>query len=55
MIVESGDKKGLMKGLSRNYLDLRFPGDQLLVGQCVKVKPIAWDDYFLRAERVWSA
>jgi len=55
VIVESGDKKGLMKGLSRNYLDLRFPGDQLLVGQCVKVKPIAWDDYFLRAERVWSA
>jgi len=52
VIVETGARKGLMKGFSRNYLDLRFPGDQSLVGQCVKVKPVAWDDHFLRAERV---
>jgi len=52
VIVEAGTKKGLMKGLSRNYLDLRFPGEESLVGQCVKVKPVAWDDHFLRAERV---
>ena len=53
VIVETGARKGLMKGLSRNYLDLRFPGNQSLVGQCVKVKPVVWDDHFLRAERVW--
>ena len=52
VIVEIGARKGLMKGLSRNYLDLRFPGVQSLVGQCVKLKPVAWDDHFLRAERV---
>jgi len=52
VIVEAGVKNGLIKGISSNYLDLRFAGDQSLVGQSVVVKPLAWDGDFLLAERV---
>ncbi len=52
VIVETGSQKGLMKGMSRNYLDVRFDGDQSMVGQCVMVRPVAWDNSFLLAERV---
>ncbi len=52
VIVETGSINGLMKGISRNYLDVRIDGDQSMVGQCVMVKPVAWDESVLLAERV---
>jgi len=38
VIVESSTKNGQLKGISSNYLDVRFPGSLQLAGQCVKVK-----------------
>lgn len=52
VVVETGAKNGLMKGISRNYLDLRFAGDRLLIGQCVMVKAVALDGRSLLAEQV---
>ena len=52
VVVEAGTKAGLLKGISRNYLDLRFSGDTSLAGQCIKVKPIARQDNSLQAEVV---
>ena len=52
VVVEAGTKAGLLKGISRNYLDLRFSGDASLAGQCIKVKPIVWQDNSLQAEVV---
>ena len=49
VIVEDGTKTGLLKGISRNYLDIRFAGESSLTGQCVTVKPIAWQDDALLA------
>ncbi len=50
VVVEAGTKTGLLKGVSRNYLDIRFAGDVSLAGKCVTVKPFAWLDEALRAE-----
>ena len=50
VVVETGSKTGLLKGISRNYLDIRFSGEQTLAGQCVWVRPVAWQDHVLRAE-----
>ena len=44
IVVESGEKEGLLKGVSRNYLDIRFSGDAALSGQCVMVKSVCWQD-----------
>jgi len=52
VIVETGTSKGLMKGVSRNYLDLRFPGDQSLIGQCFMVRAVSRNDRALLAEQV---
>jgi threonylcarbamoyladenosine tRNA methylthiotransferase MtaB len=49
VVVESGVKEGLLKGVTRNYLDIRFSGDEVLSGQCVMVKPVSWQNDFLRA------
>ena len=49
-VVEDGTKAGLLKGVSRNYLDIRFAGESSLMGQCVLVKPVAWLDDALLAE-----
>ena len=49
VVVESGVKEGLLKGVTRNYLDIRFSGDEALSGQRVMVKPISWQNNFLRA------
>lgn len=54
VIVETGVKQGLMKGISRNYLDLRFAGDHALIGQCVEVRAVSRADRVLLAERVGS-
>jgi threonylcarbamoyladenosine tRNA methylthiotransferase MtaB len=50
VVVETGRKTGLLKGVSRNYLDIRFIGDASLAGQCVTLKPMSWQDNTLRAE-----
>ncbi len=49
VVVESGVKEGLLKGVSRNYLDIRFSGEAALSGQCVMVKPVCWKDESLHA------
>ena len=52
VIVETGTRQGLMKGISRNYLDLRFAADQSLTGQCVMVRAVSREDRTLLAELV---
>jgi len=52
VVVESGLKKGLLKGVSRNYLDILFSGDEVLSGKCVMVKPVSWQDEFLHATQL---
>ena len=49
IVVESGEKEGLLKGVSRNYLDIRFSGDAALSGQCVRVRSVCWQDESLHA------
>jgi threonylcarbamoyladenosine tRNA methylthiotransferase MtaB len=49
VVVESGVKEGLFKGVSRNYLDIRFSADEALSGQCVIVKPVSWQNDSLHA------
>lgn len=49
VVVESGMKDGLLKGVSRNYLDIRFPGEETLSGQCVMVRPVSWQGEVLHA------
>ena len=52
VIVETGTRQGLMKGISRNYLGLRFAADQSLTGQCVMVRAVSREDRTLLAELV---
>jgi threonylcarbamoyladenosine tRNA methylthiotransferase MtaB len=49
VVVESGAKDGLLKGVSRNYLDIRFSGNEDISGQCVMVKPVSWQNESLHA------
>ncbi len=49
VVVESGQKESLLKGVSRNYLDVRFSGDAALSGQRVMVKAVGWQDETLHA------
>jgi threonylcarbamoyladenosine tRNA methylthiotransferase MtaB len=38
VVVEGGGQAGLLKGLTRNYLEVRFPGPTELVGRCATVR-----------------
>ncbi|MDT8444098.1 MAG: tRNA (N(6)-L-threonylcarbamoyladenosine(37)-C(2))-methylthiotransferase MtaB [Desulfuromonadales bacterium] len=49
VVIEDGIKKGLLKGISRNYLDIRFAGEPSLAGQCAMIKPVSWQDDSLLA------
>lgn len=49
VVVESGQKESLLKGVSRNYLDVRFSGAVALSGQRVMVKAVRWQDETLQA------
>ena len=49
IVVESGEKEGLLKGVSRNYLDIRFSGEAALSGQCVRVRSVCWQGESLHA------
>jgi len=50
VVVESAEQDGLLKGVSRNYLDLRFNGEASWSGQCVTVEPLGWVAGALQAE-----
>lgn len=52
VVIESGTKTNLLKGVSRNYLDIRFAGESSLSGQCATVKAVAWRDGALFGELV---
>lgn len=52
VVVEVGMKAGLLKGISSNYLDIRFSGESSLAGQRVMVRPVDWLDNALRAKLV---
>ncbi|MEJ2470236.1 MAG: tRNA (N(6)-L-threonylcarbamoyladenosine(37)-C(2))-methylthiotransferase MtaB [Desulfuromonadales bacterium] len=52
VVVETAEKDGMLKGVSRNYLDIRFPGDPALAGHCVWVRPTHWQDKTLYAGSV---
>ena len=50
VVVETGTKTGLLKGMSRNYLDVRFAGSPDLAGKSVTIITRTWQDGALRAE-----
>lgn len=52
VVVESGSKVGLLKGVTGNYLDIRFPGDPARAGRCARVKVLDWQGDVLRGELV---
>ncbi len=41
VVVEGGGKGGWLKGLTRNYLEVRFEGPAELVGRCATVRVVA--------------
>lgn len=43
VVVEGGGKGGVLRGISRNYLAIRFSGDAALIGQAVAVRIVAVD------------
>lgn len=52
VVVESGLKSTFQKGVSRNYLDIRFSGEEALSGLCVRVKPDSWQEGALHAKLI---
>jgi threonylcarbamoyladenosine tRNA methylthiotransferase MtaB len=52
VIVENTSRENMLKGISGNYLDVRFSGPLTLAGQCVHLEPVSWKEGFLLAERV---
>jgi len=55
VVVESGGKGGLLKGLTRNYLEVRFPGAAELVGHCALVRVLGVENGILGGELVGTA
>ena len=47
VVVEGGGQGGLLKGLTRNYLEVRFAGGSELVGRCALVRAVAAESEFL--------
>ena len=43
VVVEGGGKGGILRGISRNYLPIRFAGDAALVGKAVAVRLVGVD------------
>jgi tRNA A37 methylthiotransferase MiaB len=41
VVVEGGGKDGRLKGLTRNYLEVRFAGPAELAGRCAMVRVVA--------------
>jgi threonylcarbamoyladenosine tRNA methylthiotransferase MtaB len=43
VVVEGGGKGGMLRGISGNYLPIRFAGDAALVGKAVTVRLVGVD------------
>lgn len=52
VVVEGGGKGGRLKGLTRNYLEVRFAGPSDLVGKCAAVRVAAAEGVVLGGELV---
>lgn len=52
VVVEAASRSGLLKGVSKNYLDIRFSAEEDLKGQCAIVRPVSWQGEYLLAEIV---
>ncbi len=52
VVVERGGKGGQLKGLTRNYLEVRFAGGPELVGRCVTVRVLGGEGGVLSGEFV---
>jgi threonylcarbamoyladenosine tRNA methylthiotransferase MtaB len=52
VVVEGGGKGGVLRGISRNYLPIRFTGDRALVGQVVMVRLLEVDSQGARGVRL---
>jgi threonylcarbamoyladenosine tRNA methylthiotransferase MtaB len=52
VVVEGGGKGGLLKGLTRNYLEVHFEGARDLVGRCAVVRIAAAEGGLLSGELV---
>jgi threonylcarbamoyladenosine tRNA methylthiotransferase MtaB len=50
VVVEGGGKGGLLKGLTRNYLEVRFAGPAELVGRCAAVRVLAAENGVLSGQ-----
>jgi len=50
LVVEGGRENGYCRGLSRNYLAVRFPGGEELQGQRVAVNVTGWSEGILSGE-----
>ena len=50
VIVESGTKAGLSKGLTSNYLEVWFRKESSSAGQCARVMPLGWEAGVLHGE-----
>jgi threonylcarbamoyladenosine tRNA methylthiotransferase MtaB len=50
VVVEGGGKSGPLKGLTRNYLEVRFAGPVELVGRCASVRIMAAVNGVLQGE-----
>jgi threonylcarbamoyladenosine tRNA methylthiotransferase MtaB len=52
VVVEAGGAKGLCRGVSRNYLTVRFPGEATLAGKAVVVRIAGSDAEGLKGELI---
>jgi len=52
VVAEGGGKSGRLKGLTRNYLEVRFEGGLELVGRCARVRVLAAGNGDLSGELV---
>jgi len=52
VVIEGGGKDGRLKGLTRNYLEVRFAGGAKLVGRCATVRITAAENGILRGKLI---
>ncbi len=52
VVVERGGQGGALKGLTRNYLEVRFAGASSLIGRCAVVRVVGVEDGVLIGEVV---
>ncbi len=52
VVIENALKDDLLKGITRNYLDIRFPGKSSSAGECALVRPFHMDGTALIAKTI---